>query len=164
MDVCFECCAFSGRGLRDEPIICPESRTHCGALLYRVQKPHELGRHGPRWAATPQKKITLLIPEIDTFSCRYRIKFIYSKYLSQKFLAFQNMIFLFVDSFVFFVPRVQKIMCFGRWGYNLFLPKNIGLHIGASEFPFRALVTTERLTLRWLMSYIYIWSTHSWCF
>ena len=31
------------------------------------------------------------------------------------------------------------------------------------EFVFKR-TTARKLTLRWLMSYIYIWSTHSWCF
>jgi hypothetical protein len=28
----------------------------------------------------------------------------------------------------------------------------------------KAILYSGKLTLRWLMSYIYIWSTHSWCF
>ena len=36
--------------------------------------------------------------------------------------------------------------------------------LGAHHFLHVSRIRVKLLTLRWLMSYIYIWSTHSWCF
>ena len=36
--------------------------------------------------------------------------------------------------------------------------------LGAHHFLHVSRIGVKLLTLRWLMSYIYIWSTHSWCF
>jgi len=36
--------------------------------------------------------------------------------------------------------------------------------LGAHHFLHGSRIRVKLLTFRWLMSYIYIWSTHSWCF
>ena len=57
MDICFECCLLSGRGLCDELISRPEEPTDCGASLCVIYKPHECGGPGPLGAVTPEKKV-----------------------------------------------------------------------------------------------------------
>jgi hypothetical protein len=60
MDVCL-LCVLPGRCLCDELIIVQRSRTDCGASLCVIRKPRERGGHSPRWAAEPEKMITMCL-------------------------------------------------------------------------------------------------------
>jgi hypothetical protein len=61
LSVLCEYCVLSGRVLCDELITCPEGSYRLWCVVVCDLKPHELGVHGPRWAAASQRKKICLI-------------------------------------------------------------------------------------------------------